>query len=230
MSVSSVSQHLSGVFFVTRQVCNYANGLDGSSSPFLSIQKQSTEKLIRMFLEISLLHSADSQKVRLKSNSAPLVFRITSCSLGCHRVIRRNHEIGIVELSTPRQLENEALGFVKDGWTMFEIKIKLFDEAEFDEEIRRISRPLDRMSNRWKEPNPDELMHVEGLSLNNVFLLRWSLSVDGRGEYKKTPYTFVLNKYKYFATYEVCPAKLSPPLRPDPFFVFHSVNCLEVFC
>ena len=86
--------------------------------------------------------------------------------------MRRAIEKWIIELSTSSQLEDEALGFVKDGWTTFEIKIKLFDEEEFDEEIRRISRPLDRVSHRWEEPDPHELLHVEGLFLNDVFLLR----------------------------------------------------------
>ena len=73
-------------------------------------------------------------------------------------------------MSIPGQLEDETLGFVRDGWTMFEIQMKLFDEREFDEEMRRISRPLDGASYRWEEPDPHELMHVEGLSSNNVLL------------------------------------------------------------
>ena len=113
----------------------------------------------------------------------------------------------IVELSTPSQLEDEDLGFVKDGWTMVEIQIRLFDEREFDEEIRRISRPLDRVPRGWKEPDPRELMHVEGLSFNDVFLLRWPLTAEGGGEDRGIPYTFILNRYKYFATYEVSSAK-----------------------
>ena len=112
---------------------------------------------------------------------------------------------------------------------MFEIKIKLFDEVEFDEEIRRISRPLDRVSHQWKETDPHELMHVEGLSFNDVFLLGWSLSVEGRRDYKDISYTFVLNKYKYFATYEVCSVK-HPLLGRDPFLLFRSVKCLKNFC
>ena len=90
---------------------------------------------------------------------------------------------------------------------MLEIEINLFDEREFDEEIRRISRPLDGASYRWKEPDPHELKHVEGLSFNDVFLLRWPLTAGGRRDYKGISYTFVLNKYKYFATYEVSYAK-----------------------
>ena len=90
-------------------------------------------------------------------------------------------------------------------------------EEKFDEEIRRISRPLPC---RWKQPDPHELMHVEGLSLNSVFLLQWSLSVDGSGEDKAIiPYTFILNKYKYYATYEVCFAN-SLPLCRDLFLLF----------
>ena len=47
----------------------YPNGISGSSLPIVSVQKQSTEKLIRMFLEIKLLNLVyDSEKVRLKSN------------------------------------------------------------------------------------------------------------------------------------------------------------------
>ena len=117
---------------MTRQVCFYANGLDGSSIPFVSIQKQSTEKVIRLLTKVDFFHQIDSKRVRLISNFASY-FRIARCSLGCHRVIRRNDELGIVELSTLGQLEDEALGFVRDGWTMFEIEIKLFDEREFDE-------------------------------------------------------------------------------------------------
>ena len=134
--------------------------------------------------------------------------------------MRRAIEKWIIELSTSSQLEDEALGFVNDGWTTFEIKIKLFDEKEFDEEIRRISRPLDRVPGQWKEPDPHELMHVEGLSSNDVFLPRWSLSVEGSEVDEDIPYTFVLNKYKYFATYEVCSARSSPPLRRDLFSPF----------
>ena len=78
----------------------------------------------------------------------------------------------IMTLDSTRELEDEASGFVKDGWTTFEIKIRLFDEEEFDEEIKRIARPLDRVPHQWEEPDPHELMHVEGLSLNDVFLLR----------------------------------------------------------
>ena len=115
--------------------------------------------------------------------------------------------MGIAWLSTLSQLEDEDLGFVKDGWKTFEIKIKLFDTAEFDEEMRRIARPLDRQLHRWEEPDPRELMRVEGLSLNDVYLLRWSLSAEGSGEDGDISYTFILNKYKYFATYEVCYAK-----------------------
>ena len=133
---------------------------------------------------------------------------IKEYSLGCHHVIRQNDEREIVDLSTPRPLDNEGLGFVKDGWTVFEIKITLFDEAEFDEEIRRISRPRERVPCRWKEPDPRELMRVEGLSSNDVYLLlRWSLSAEGSGEDDGIPYTSVLNKYKYYATYEVSSAK-----------------------
>ena len=80
--------------------------------------------------------------------------------------------MGIVALSTSRQLKDEPLSFVKDGWTMFEIKIKLFDGEAFDKEVKRISRPLDRVPGQWKETDPHELMHVEGLSSNDAFLLR----------------------------------------------------------
>ena len=132
-------------------------------------------------------------------------------------------------MSTPNQLEDEALGFVKDGWTMFEIKIKLFDEAEFDEEIRRISRPRQQVAARWNDPDPHELMHVEGLSFNDVFLLRWSLSVEGSGDSGGILYTFILKKCKYFATYEVCSVKPSL-LRRDPFLLFRSVKCLKNCC
>ena len=76
----------------------------------------------------------------------------------------------LLHLSLKRQLEDEALGFVKDGWTMFEIKIKLFNEAEFDEEIMRVPRRLNQSPRRWEEPDPHELMQVEGLSSINVFL------------------------------------------------------------
>ena len=132
-------------------------------------------------------------------------------------------------MSTPSQLKDEALGFVKDGWTLFEIKIKLFDEAEFDEKIRRISGLRHRLPRQWKEADSGELLHVEGLSLNNIFLLQRSLSVDGSGQYGDIPYTFVLNKYKYFATYEVCSVKQSL-LRRDPFLLFRSVKCLKNCC
>ena len=120
--------------------------------------------------------------------------------------------MGIVALSTSRQLKDESLSFVRDGWTIFEIKIKLFDGEAFDKEVKRISRPLDRVPGQWKETDPHELMHVEGLFLNDFFLLRCSLNAEGRGQDRGVPYTFVLNKYKYFATYEVCSARSLPPL------------------
>ena len=132
-------------------------------------------------------------------------------------------------MSTPSQLD-EASEFVSDGWMIFEIKIKLFDEKEFDEEMRRISRHLDREPHRWEEPDSRELMHVEGLSLNDYFLLRWSLSAEGSGQSGGIPYTFVLNKYKYYATYEVCSAKPSPLLHRDLCLLLNSVEYLEVFC
>ena len=75
----------------------------------------------------------------------------------------------MVSLSTSSQLQDESLGFVKDGWTTFEIEIKLFDEKEFDEKIKRIARPLNRLPDRWEEPDPHQLMHVEGLSLTASF-------------------------------------------------------------
>ena len=137
----------------------------------------------------------------------------------------------IVEVSTQRQLEEEALVFVKDGWTMFKIKIKLFDEAEFDEEIKHLPRHLDQVSHRWKEPDPHELMRVEGLSFNDVFLLQRSSSAEGRGKSREIPYKFILNKYKYFATYEVCLAKPSPLLRGDLHFCFTVQNtCIFLVC
>ena len=132
-------------------------------------------------------------------------------------------------MDTSSQLD-EASQFVKDGWTIFEIKIKLFDEKEFDEEMRRISRHLDLRPHRWEEPDSRELMHVEGLSLHDVFLLRWSLSAEGSGKNNDIPFTFVLNKYKYFATYEVFSAKPPPPLQCDLYLLLNSVECLEVFC
>ena len=66
-----------------------------------------------------------------------------------------------------------------------------------------------------------------------------SLSVEGCEVYKDfysyspqmtyaISYTFVLNKYKYFATYEVRSAK-QPPQRRDLFLLFHSAECLEAF-
>ena len=181
----------------------YANGGSGSSHPLISIQKQSAESLIRMLLEINHLRHADSERVELKSNSVSCVSH-HKCSLGCHRVLRQHNEKCIFNFSISDQLQDEASGFVKDGWTTFEIKIKLFDEEEFDEEIRRISRPLDRVSHRWEEPDPHERMHVEGLFLNDVFPLRCLLNAAGRGRDRGIDYTFILNKYKYFATYEVC--------------------------
>ena len=181
----------------------YVNGTTGSTRPTISIQKQSVENLIRLFLEVSLLNHVDSKRAKLKSNFASCVSYHT-CSLGCHRVMRRDHAKGIANLFTASQLKDESLGFVKDGWTTFEIKIRLFDEKDFDEEIRRIARPLGQVSQQWEEPDPHELMHVEGLSLNDVFLLRCLLNAEGRGRDRGISYTFVLNKYKYFATYEVC--------------------------
>ena len=129
-------------------------------------------------------------------------------------------------MSTPRQLD-EASEFVSDGWMIFEIKMKLFDEREFDEEMRRISRHLDRGPHRWEEPDPHALMHVEGMSLNDVLLLRRPLRAEGSGEDNGFAYTFVLNKYKYYATYEVCSAKPSPPLHRDMYLLFNSIECLE---
>ena len=166
----------------------YANGGSGSSHPLISIQKQSAESLIRMLLEINHLRHADSERVELKSNSVSCVSH-NKCSLGCHRVIRFDHEKWIVNLSTSDQLKDEALGFVKDGWTTFEIKIKLFDEKEFDEEIKRIARPLGQVSRGWEEPDPHERMHVEGLFLNDVFPLRCLLNAEGRGRDSGIDYT-----------------------------------------
>ena len=186
----------------------YVNGTTGSTRPAISIQKQSVENLIRLFLEVNLLNHVDSKRAKLESNSVSCISN-HKCRLGCHRVLRRHHEYWIVNFA-PSQLENEALGFVKDGWIAFEIKIKLFHEKEFDEEIKRVSGPPDRVSHQWTEPDPHELMHVEGLSLNDVFLLRCLLSAEGSRKYKVIHYTFVLNKYKYFATYEVCSARSSP--------------------
>ena len=65
---------------------------------------------------------------------------------------------------------------------MFEIKIKLFDEAEFDEEIKHLPRHLDQVSHRWKEPDPHELMHVEG-SLKRC--LSASKVIECRGKRRK---------------------------------------------
>ena len=75
----------------------------------------------------------------------------------------------IANLDTSSQLEDEAPEFVNDGWTIFEIKIKLFDGAEFDEEMRRVLRHLDLRPTRWEKPDPCELMHVEGLSYTMSF-------------------------------------------------------------
>ena len=135
---------------------------------------------MRMFLEINHLRHADSMRVGLISNFLSCVSH-NKCSLGCHRVIRRDHEMWIVDLSTS-QLKDESLGFVKDGWTTFEIKIRLFDEKDFDEEIRCISRPLGQVSQQWEEPDPHELMHVEGLS----FERRLSASMDTECRGKRT--------------------------------------------
>ena len=84
-------------------------------------------------------------------------------------MLRREDEVGIVWMSPSRRLIKEALSFVEDGWGMFEIKIKLFDGKEFDEEIKYVRRPLDRVRHRWKEPDPHELMHVEGLPSKSFF-------------------------------------------------------------
>ena len=128
----------------------------------------------------------------------------------------------IVEVSTQRQLEDEALGFVKDGWNMFEIKMKLFDEAEFDEEIRRISRPRERVPRRWEEPDPHELMHVEGLSLNNVFLLRFA---ECRGKWRRRQlFSQVFSQQVQVLRHiRGMFSKLSPPLRRNLHPLFHSV-------
>ena len=211
-----------------RQVFFYANGKTGSSVPVITIQKQSAEDLVRMFLEIDLVRHVDSDRIRMTSDFVSYVSLVDRCSLGSHRVIRWNQELCADGPFTLSHLKDEALELVKDGWTIFEIKIKLFNEAEFDEEMRRISRHLDRGHQRWEGPSPHALMHVEGLSLNDTLLLRWYLSAEGSGEDNGFAYTFILNKYKYFATYEVRSVKLSYLLR-DLYLLSNSVKCLEVF-
>ena len=167
---------------MTRQVLFYANGETGSSNPVISIQKQSIENIIRVFLEVNLLHHVDSQRVQLKSNFVCCVSHL-KCTLGCHRVIRRDIEREVDLLLTSSQLEDEALGLVKDGWTMFEIQIKLFNVAEFDREMKRISRPLDRQPRRWKGPDPHELMHLDGSVFEQY--LPASMAIDCRGKWKR---------------------------------------------
>ena len=49
----------------------YVNGTTGSTRPAISIQKQSVENLIRLFLEVNLLNHVDSKRAKLESNFVP---------------------------------------------------------------------------------------------------------------------------------------------------------------
>ena len=58
---------------------------------------------------------------------------------------------------------DEALGFVKDGWIVFDIKITVFvEEQKFNEEIAHAPRPPDAVCYPWRNPDPNEMMVVEG--------------------------------------------------------------------
>ena len=57
---------------------------------------------------------------------------------------------------TAADLEDESLGFVKEGWMTIEIKTTLFDEQEFNKEIAYVPKSLDQAPCTWKESDFDK--------------------------------------------------------------------------
>ena len=69
-----------------------------------------------------------------------------------------------------QQLENEALGFVQNGWTTLNIKISLFSEEGFGEDIACRTQQPEHVPPSWPPSKAGELMQVEGSPLFDISL------------------------------------------------------------
>ena len=70
-----------------------------------------------------------------------------------------------------QQMENEALGFVRNGWTIFNLKISLFDEEGRGEGMACLTQQLEQeVPPSWPPSEAGELMHVEGLPFFDISL------------------------------------------------------------
>ena len=185
---------------MSRQVFLYANGESGYGYPVVVIQKQSTEEFIRLSIRIDYPLMDGPGRVGCRS-SLSVASWITKFGLERYSVLRRNDETSRLFVG-PYFNQCEI-----DDWWRFRITMRLFDEADFAEKIRLVPRPRQTPIS-WKEPDPNEPMRIEGLFLDDPLLFRWSLSAGAIKENGRIGHhTYVLNKHKYFATYEVCFAK-----------------------
>ena len=148
----------------------YPNGLTGSSSPVISIKNLKAERVLGHF-NIRAVHCNHSERDCVESKLIAFPAPIEMCTTGCHRVIRGHAERWLAVPLTRIELEDEALGFVEEGWVTLGIKITLFDEREFDEELAYVPRYLDQVPCTWKEPDRDKRIRVEGTLLARVFVL-----------------------------------------------------------
>ena len=155
MSVFCILISQCKVLFGNRQAFCYPNGLTGSSSSVILI-KNTKKELIRGLFTIRAEHCNDSARDRTKSKSITFLPGIEMYRTGCYRVIRGYDRRWVAVKFSRAELDNIALGFVKEGWATIEIKITLFEEREFDKKIAYVPKPLNQVPSTWGEPDGDK--------------------------------------------------------------------------
>ena len=68
-------------------------------------------------------------------------------------------------------LEDELVGFVRDGWVFLEIQITQLTEQEFSTVVSAVSPLSNKMLSSTQLPVLDDLMHVEGTPVHDTILM-----------------------------------------------------------
>ena len=86
------------------------------------------------------------------------------CTAAFHRAIGKGgNSIASNDFLSLQESTDEALGFIKNGWIVFDIKITVFaEEHKFNKEISHAPRPPAAVCFPWRNPDPNEMMVVEG--------------------------------------------------------------------